>query len=139
MYSLLALTFILLRSINAGACFIHLRCMEGWMFISLQASTKHMPSCWWIKCVTVRMMFIFCCTVNLLLLITTGMGAGLFGGNPSSFLSLLLLLSEELMIVVNVDDKLKSCVPRCHCLCYKLRTSQERNPGFVHRKKVIFR
>ena len=76
------------------------------MFTSLQASTRHMPSCW-IKRATVRMRFIFCYTVNLHLLITTGTGAGsfggtLFGGSPSS--SLLLLSSDELM-KVNVDGK----------------------------------
>ena len=54
------------------------------------------------------MRFIFCYTVNLLLLITTGTGAGsfggtLFGGSPSSS-SLLLLSSDELM-KVNVDGK----------------------------------
>jgi hypothetical protein len=52
---------------------------------------------------TVQMRFIFCCTVNLLLLITTGTDAGSFGGNPSS--SSLLLLSSGKLMVVNVDGK----------------------------------
>ena len=75
------------------------------------------------QCTTVQMMFNFCCTVNLLLLITSsGTGTGLFGGtlfggSPSS-LSLLLLLSDKLMIV-NVDGKLESSVPCRLCLYYK--------------------
>ena len=134
---LLALEFILLCSIIVWACFIHLRCMEWWIFTSLQASTRHIPSCW-IKRAMVWMRYIFCCTVSLLLFIATGTGAASFGGSPSS--SLLLLLSSGELMIVNVDEKNWNQVFWAVFVCtIKLRTSRERNPVFVHRKKVIFR
>jgi hypothetical protein len=89
-------------------------------------------------------MFIFYCTLNLLLLITSDTGPGSFGetsfGGSTSPSSLLLLLSDELMIF-NVDGNATwNHVFRAVIVCTtKLRMSRERNPGFVHRNKVIFR